>query len=117
MLGSLDGVCCGWNRCVLGRQSRHARPSGLNPPSGRFVGLLLVTRVFPHADEDVLRQIYCSVGASFLKRLLIPLSKARCGWWFGQGRDPPPMPLACAGTTVFYSQGHLAAMHLCMPVQ
>ena len=42
----------------------------------RYVGLLLVTKLLPAGDDKTLTAVHDAVGATFLRRLLLPLSSA-----------------------------------------
>ncbi|GAB4817373.1 hypothetical protein N2152v2_004419 [Parachlorella kessleri] len=39
----------------------------------RFVGLLLVTKILPAGDADVIKEVFDAVGFTFLSRLVLPL--------------------------------------------
>jgi hypothetical protein len=47
----------------------------------RYVGLLLVTKLLPAGDEKTLTAVHDAVGATFLRRLLLPLSSAAVRLW------------------------------------
>ena len=50
-----------------------ALPRPCLPHPGRFVGLLLVTKLLPAGDAATIRSVHQAVGPAFLTRLLLPL--------------------------------------------